>query len=357
MKKKIFVGGAALAVLVVISLAIAGKVREKKNFQPPASIADIQKAEGFPVRTARPFREEIEAVVSIDGSVKSARNAVVVSREDRRIEKIAADEGDPVREGEVLVVLEKTAVALRTEAGKSAYLEAERNLQRAEALFAAGAISRQELDGVRVESDRRKAAWQESEEELRETELISPLNGFIARRYKEPGELSGAGIPILEIVDLKQVEIVCAVAEHLIPGIREGQKARVSLDAFPEKSWETAVGTINPTASEVSRLFTVKLVLDNPGYLLRPGMYARVVIVREVRSALLLPSETLVQGENGETGIFLAEGDKAVFRPVRAGQVSRGLVEIVQGLDENSSVVVEGQDKLKPGAPIRITGE
>jgi len=142
-----------------------------------------------------------------------------------------------------------------------------------------------------------------------------------------------------------------------VEGLQGSEINHFSLDAFPEKSWETAVGTINPTASEVSRLFTVKLVLDNPGYLLRPGMYARVVIVREVRSALLLPSETLVQGENGETGIFLAEGDKAVFRPVRAGQVSRGLVEIVQGLDENSSVVVEGQDKLKPGAPIRITGE
>jgi len=352
--KKAIVTIIGLAVVSLLILLIFKRVKEKKNIKSPPTISEIQQRNGFPVEVEELVRADIEKSISVDGTVESARKAVLVSRYDRKITSIKADEGDSVDEGEILVFLENKAVELRRDAARSALDESEKDLSRAEALFDSGAISRQEMDEARVETDRLRAIWQERVEEAGDMFIASPLTGFVSRRYKEPGELSGAGDPILEIVDIEMVEVVCDVSEQAIGEIHEGQAARISIDAYPDLTWEGVITTINPTASGVSRLFSVKINLNNPGYRLRPGMYARVVIVQEThRGALLLPQEALVVDARGTKGIYqVCEGDVAQFVPVSIGIRSGGMVEVLAGLDDNCRIVIKGQDKLSNGVQV-----
>ncbi|HOO76907.1 MAG TPA: efflux RND transporter periplasmic adaptor subunit [bacterium] len=353
---KIVVVIGLLAVVVVLGVLVGGRIRQKNRMQPAPTIEELQSGSGYPVRVAGAAREDIDDLIEVDGTVEPDRKAVLVSRYDRLIESISVDEGDPVAAGDVLVVLEHKAVELRVEAEQAALDEAEKNLTRARALYSSGAISRQDLDRSEVATDRMKASLQENREELENMYLASPLTGFVSRRYREPGELSGVGEPLLEIVDIDRVEVHCRISEQLIAGIRRGQNVKVRFDAYPEKTWEGTVDTINPTANSISRLFTVKIGLNNREHLLRPGMYARTSIVREIHEqAVLIPRSALVRNEEGESGVFLVcAGNSAHFQPVRTGIVAREMVEILGGMDGDCLVVVEGQDKLADGATVKV---
>ena len=357
-QKKLFylIGGAFVLLLAVLFVRA---VIAKKSRRVPPSIERIQSEQGIPVKAVAPSRQDLRDALSADGTVEAAVAAAISPQIDLVIASIAADEGQAVSEGEVLVRLEKEALESAYRARKTAYDEAERNYARSKALFEAGAISRQEYDRAAVERDAAKARLDESKEFLGYTTIVSPLTGFVSRRLHDPGELASKGEPILEVVALDRMEIACLISETQIRDVSVGQKALIALDAYPGKTWEGAIDAVSPSAHSVSRLFTVKIKLDNPAGLLKPGMFARVEILRRIHSnALVLPQEAVVENAGGQTGVFLiGETGIVSFRPVGAGLAQKGMIEILSGLDETGRVALNGGGKLSEGAKVVVTNK
>ena len=359
-KKKIIFLAVLIAAGGLLVAAIVGTIRSREAAERPPTIADIQDAEGIPVTLTSPSRRDMPEVIVLDGTVEPDRRAVLVSRINRRIERITVDEGDRIEKGETVIFLEKEALQSALQAARTDLTEERRNYERAEALYESGAVSRQALDRARVSRDQAEARYLQARETLGDSEISSPLSGLVSRRRMEPGEFSDAGKPILEVVDISEVEIHSPASEMHLGAIRLGQPARVHPAAFPGRSREAPVHTINPTPREGSRLFTVKVRLDNPDELLRPGMYCRVEIVTDRRDdALVLPQETVVIGDQGQEGVFLVdeESGTAVFQPVETGVSRDGMVEIVSGLEPNADVIASGQDRLADGTRVRVVEE
>jgi len=347
--------------LLIVSIGILALIfilayQGKKDYQPPPSIEKIQKEEGIPVHTIAPIIQDMEDLILVDGSVRSEKKAIITSRINRIIKEITVEEGDPVKKDEAVIFLEKESIESNLLATRTALDEAERDFTRAEALFKSGAIARQDLDQARVALLRTTALNELSRERVRDTMITSPLTGLVSRRYKEPGELSDKGKAILEIVDIANVEVHCQISETRIKDIHIGQPVRITLDAYPGRIWEESISTINPTAREISRLFTIKIIMENPGLLLRPGMYARVEIINENHhNVLVLPQEAIVKDARGEPGIFLVGNTNTVtFTPVTPGIRKLGLVEILSDLDRDCRVVVSGQNRLEDGSKVRV---
>ena len=130
-------------------------------------------------------------------------------------------------------------------------------------------------------------------------------------------------------------------------------KADVYLDAFPEKKYTSKVARINPVADPVSRLFTVTIILDNPGNLIRPGMFATIELTKETRSQVLsLPEDALLK-EGEETFVFAREGNRAVKKKVSVGLSAEGMVEIREGLSGEERVIIQGHRQLEPDAKVK----
>ncbi|HDL65225.1 MAG TPA: efflux RND transporter periplasmic adaptor subunit [Proteobacteria bacterium] len=348
-------------IILIISIGIVAILfirayQNKKDYQPPPSIERIQKEEGIPVHTIAPMIQDMEDLLLVDGSVRPEKKAIITSRIDRIIKKITVDEGDPVMKDNVVVLLEKESIESNLLATRSALDEAEQDFSRAQALFESGAIARQDLDQARVALLRATALNELSRERVRDTRITSPLTGLVSRRYKEPGELSDKGKAILEIVDIRNVEVYCQISETKIKDLHIDQPVRITLDAYPDRVWEERISTINPTAREISRLFTVKIIVANPGLLLRPGMYARVEIINESHhNVLVLPQEAIVKDARGEPGVFLvSDTDTVTFTPITPGIRKLGLVEIQSELDRDSRVVVSGQNRLEDGSKVKV---
>jgi len=359
-KKKIIFLAVVAAAGILVAAAVILKIRSRRDIERPPTITAIQEAEGIPITVISPSRGDMPEVILLDGTVEPEKKAVLVSRINRRIEKITVDEGERIETGQTAILLDRESLQSALQAAKTALEEERRNYQRAEVLFEAGAVARQSLDQARVNRDRAESNYLQAREILEDTEITSPLSGLVSRRWMEPGEYSDSGKPILEIVDISTVEIHSPASEMLIGSIRTGQVVRVYPDAYPGRSWESEISTINPTTGEESRHFTVKTRIPNPDELLRPGMFCRVEIVTEQRpDALLLPQEAIARDDRGREGVYLVDGDNETvrFRAVETGISREGMVEIISGLDPESTVAASGNNRLADGIRVRVVGE
>ena len=182
----------------------------------------------------------------------------------------------------------------------------------------------------------------------------SPIDGVVSARLTEPGQLAAPGTAVLRIVSLKNVYFEAQVPETDVASIRPGLPTPVRVDAYPNKVFYGRVARVYPTASTTSRNFIVRVVLDNSGGQLRPGLFARGAIVAERRRGIVIPKDALLT-RDGKTTVFVAQtGDTAKLRSVKVGVQTAETAEVRSGVQPGERVVVAGQEALENGGKIRI---
>lgn len=174
--------------------------------------------------------------------------------------------------------------------------------------------------------------------------VLAPIKGIVTRMLARDGMYVTKDAEMFTIADLSQVWVMVEVFEHQIAWLRPGLKAEIGVPAYPGKQWEGVVDYLYPDLDPRTRTLRVRLVFPNPDHLLKPNMFAEVVIQGGPRQHVLkLPSEALiVTGERESVVLALGEGR---FRPVDVvtGMHQGGEVEILSGLHEGDTVVVSGQ--------------
>lgn len=175
-------------------------------------------------------------------------------------------------------------------------------------------------------------------------DIRAPQDGFVVALDAREGAFVKPGTPVMRLGDLSTVWVQTEVHEQQIGWIEVGQTARMTLAFAPGEDWRGRVDYVYPTVRAKSRTGQVRLVFDNPGLRLKPGMYASVVIeVSPRENALHVPREALIRTGRSER-VILALGEGR-FRPaeVRSGIESGDRVEILEGLAEGEQVVTSGQ--------------
>jgi Cu(I)/Ag(I) efflux system membrane fusion protein len=174
--------------------------------------------------------------------------------------------------------------------------------------------------------------------------VLAPIEGVVTRMMAREGMYVGKGTEMFTISDLRQVWVMVDVFEHQIAWLKSGLPAEIGVPAHPGKKWEGVVDYLYPELDPKTRTLRVRLVFPNPELLLKPNMFAEVVIYGGPReNALKIPSEALiVTGERESVVMALGDGR---FQPVDVvtGMQRGGEVEILSGLDEGDKIVVSGQ--------------
>ncbi|MGF1582050.1 MAG: efflux RND transporter periplasmic adaptor subunit [Gemmataceae bacterium] len=207
--------------------------------------------------------------------------------------------------------------------------------------------------------------------------LKSPFDGYVVREYTEAGEWVLQGALIAEIAELDYVDVQVAVLEDYTPFIRVGDKVRVEVPAV-NKTFDGEVSLIVPRATRTTRTFPMKVRVKNEMLpvgnfeffwvrnskpLIKADMMARVELpVAERKSGLFVPRDALVlQGqdltevsrEGQRSIIYLVEDGKAKLVPVTLGVSSGDFVEVIGNVTEGAVVVTQGNERLRPGQPVR----
>jgi RND family efflux transporter MFP subunit len=144
------------------------------------------------------------------------------------------------------------------------------------------------------------------------------------------------------------------VPERYISTIKLDDAAHVNFDALPERIFEGVIKAIIPRASEATRTFPVRIEIPNPETIIRAGMFGRVSLpVGNPHNAILVPKDAVVLSSRGEF-LYIVNDQVAHMVPVKMGAAHGSLVEVAGDVSPGSMVVVRGNERLRPGQPVRI---
>jgi membrane fusion protein (multidrug efflux system) len=301
-------------------------------------------------------RGSITAYVQTHARLEAERWVGVVSRTQGRAEELLAEEGDQVREGQVLVRLDKKELSLQVQQAQVVLEQTRSAHERTQALFARQLVSQEEADAARHQFESAQVALEEARLNLAYADIAAPIAGTVMQRAVELGDLVRPNQEIFAVADLEPLLARIHVPEKRMRQIREGQEARITIDAFPEQVFSSSVRMINPGVDPQSG--TVKVTLEIPSQRggLRPGMFATVrIITEEHPQALLIPKKALIL-ETDEDDVFALVEGKARRTRVELGFADGEQVEVLSGLDEGMEVITVGQEGLRDGAAVRVVG-
>jgi HlyD family secretion protein len=349
-----------------------------------------------PVTVFRVGRGVVEESItnSKAGTIGSRRRATLSTEIGGRVERLPVKKGDHVRAGDVLVQLAdadvRAQLALQERSADAVAAgereacaqadQASKELARAKALADEKVISAAILDASTSGRDAAKAACEAAgarvrqaraavelaRVDLRKTTLRSPFDGVVAELRTELGEWitpSPPGLPIppvLELIALDDLYISAPLDEVDVGRVKSGQTVRVTMDAYPGRSFPAHVVRVAPYVLDVqeqNRTFEIEVELDDAAVArtLVPGASADVEVVLDARpDALRVPSHAVLEG----TKVLVVRDGRLQSATVKTGLKNWAYTEIREGLTEGAEVVVTFDDAaVKEGARVRIVGE
>ncbi|MGA4644018.1 efflux RND transporter periplasmic adaptor subunit [Limisphaera sp. 4302-co] len=207
--------------------------------------------------------------------------------------------------------------------------------------------------------------WDISEEQIAELErtrkprktlrVVAPIDGFVREKNVVEGEMVQPGQRLYRLADLSIVWVHAQVYEQDLPFIELGQEALMTLSYLPDRKFRGRVTYIYPNLDEKTRTLRVRMEFHNPGFFLKPGMYARVELTRELDPVALLVPESAVLRSGTRNTVFVAlGGGRFEPRQVRLGpRAEDDMVQVFSGLLPGERVVVSGQFMLDSESQLR----
>jgi RND family efflux transporter MFP subunit len=200
----------------------------------------------------------------------------------------------------------------------------------------------------------REAALGIAQKRLGDTTVKASLAGLVAKRHVSAGEYVKENTPLFTIVVANPLKYVGTVPERQAPDLRPGQTVRLGVEAFGDRVFTGTVTRVAPGVDVTTRTLTIEARVPNGEGALRPGFFAKgVVLVRQDPAAVFVPSEA-VTSIAGITKVFVVANGKAVERLVKPGTRQGTWVEIPEGVKAGEAVAVSNLAALFNGAPIEL---
>ena len=290
----------------------------------------------------------IEREVVLPTTLEGYDNMKISSSVSGIIDDILVDVGDRVTKGQILVKMDPTQYTTT----KLQYANLGVEMERMEALKAAGSISQQIYDQTKTQYEQLKEQLALYE---KNTFVRADFAGVISARNFEPGELC-AGQPILQLTQINKLKAYVNVQENYFPNIKNGMKLTLTSDIYPGKEFSAKVLMVYPTIDPSSHTFTVKIEVPNASEQLRPGMYVTTTLSVGKTKGVLAPYQAVMKliGSN-ERYVFVNDNGVAKRVKVELGKRYDRDVEIIsEEITEGTELVTVGQGRLVDGVKLEI---
>ena len=338
-----------VALLVATGFMVGSQVRAKLA-QAAANLRSLETetVTVYPVETERVTTTNWETWRSYYGQAKSAHTQNITTYEREIVRSVNVDVGSQVRPGQTLITLQVAARGAQVQSGKTAYDEAVLNYNRLKQLNEKGGISKSEVDAAYSRLKTAEAALKSTQSSLSRTNLKASINGIVAARNVEPGEIAEAGQILLSIVDPKTMEAELMVSKKDILKINKGTEVEIRVDG---KTHQGYVKRISPEAQSGSGLYPVVVGLPESSAIL-PGTYVEGRFkVSSQPSVIVIPSSVVIYRGNTQS-VYLAQNGKAKLTAITTGEGREGRVVVTSGLKPGDTLITSGNRVLYDGADI-----
>jgi RND family efflux transporter MFP subunit len=299
-----------------------------------------------------------------------------------RIQQVLVREGDSVRAGQTLVVLDDAALRSSVEqaqAGVKAAQSAQAAAQTSAALAASTlgrykqldaqkSVGPQELDevsrraeaaaanleAVRAQTDAARAQENGARTMLSYTRLVAPFAGTVTARMADPGTMAAPGVPLLKVDQAGTLQLDASVDESAIGAIHKGMKVPVSIAGASSANLAGTVAEIVPAADPSSHSFTVKIDLPASAQL-RAGMYGTAMFATGTKEAIVIPHTAVVTRGSLSCAYVLDSQGIAQLRNLTLGAAQGDLVEVLSGVSAGEKLVDAPSDRDLAGKHVEAS--
>jgi len=233
--------------------------------------------------------ERDRGVISGSGTIE-VTEIEISSKISGRVVDLPKPEGSQVRHGELVARLEYEELSAQRLSARANLVNAEKNYNRMRDLFNSGSVAKRDFDNAEAAYKIAKAGYDQVGAVIQNAVLYSPIDGVVLDTNIEIGETAFPGTPILTLADITKTWMYIYVDETKLGLIKIGQKVKVYIDTYPDRSFDGIVASISNKAEftpktiqtkneRVKLVFAVKVTIDNPDMILKPGMPADADII------------------------------------------------------------------------------
>lgn len=346
MIKKIF-----LAVFLVV--IVAGVLAGIKALQIRAMIDQTESFSMPPavVSTVNATTATWETVFSAVGSVTAVQGVTMTAEAPGKVTRIDFDSGDRVEAGKVLAQLDTSEETARLRALEAGENLARVNLRRIESLVAQRSTAKAEYDAALAEHRQILAQMDALKAFIAKKTIRAPFDGVLGIRHINLGQNLGDSDVIVSLQRLDRVHVEFSLPQQQVASVPPGATVRVTTDALPGQTREGRLLAVEPLADSATRTVRMQAELDNPGEILRPGMFVNVnVVLPKMREVILIPATAVLYAAYSDS-VFVVE-------PSGAGSAEEGLALRQQfvTLGERRGDFVAVERGLEPGLVVVSTG-
>ncbi len=305
------------------------------------------------------------------GSTEAWREVDMAAQVAGTVMRVPHELGDIVEKGALLVEIDKCLYAAGVDQAKAglvgaraAYEQAQRDLERTQALKDKGRVSDVEFEGVRLgaltaESGMlaAEAALKLAEKSLEDCEIRAPFAGRVAMLLPEVGEQVAPGMPMAAVVDLSSVLIRTSISERDAVRVQKGMPVDVYIPALADLRFAGQVHSVGVRSDMMTRSFPLEIVIPNAEGKLLSGMSARSSIRLEDKTgAIVIPAGAVVE-QYGEPIVFTVQEGVARRKDIVLGKREGDRVEVLEGLTAGERLIVQGQWSVKDGTAVETVGK
>ncbi len=333
--------------------------------------------ESVPVVTAFVKVGSASELLPLTGTVTSPRASAVSTKVEGYVAKLYVEEGDEVKQGDVLLEIDKELAEIELERLRAVLNEAvtrdnelKRKRKEAKDLLTKRHISETTYKAADAEVNINSAVVQRLRVELKRQQVIverhivkAPFSGVITERSVEVGQWIETSSELFQLTELNALRIEVPVPQFYFNKIQTGTKVSVVYDSIPDKQFNAVVDIKVPVNQEATRTFPVMINVSNDQKLLAPGMSAKVLFNlsdANSKESLLIPTDALIKLIDGTEQVWRViknqESTTVSPIPITTGKTLGDQVQVIQGdLKEGDEIVIRGNELLRPMQSVSIT--
>lgn len=356
------------------------------------------------VATTTAVRVKLPQTVMLTGSLAADEQSDVAAKRGGIVEEVMIDRGSIVKSGDIMVQLDTTDAVNSLEQTEAAAAEllvrlgltsadqqfnpeeqpdvkaahtdyelAQRNFNRDKKLFDSKVISPEEFDRTRnaylasrqkydLALAQAKQLYQQFKTALtrvktarqlvQDMTVKAPFDGAVVQRFVAPGEALMDGATVADLVRINPLRLLLNVPEQAVGKMDQGQNVQFAVDAFPGQKFEGTVKNVAPALDSDTRTLTVEAMVENPERVLRPGLFATAQVMLDAnRDGVQVPASA-VRRRDDVAQVFVVDEGIARATMVVAGEIKKGLVEIVAGL-QGGEIIVSDASQVEDGIRVQ----
>ena len=359
--------------------------------------------ETTPVQTMSVQRE-----VDLSGTLLSPEQAKISSEVAGIIREVRVQLGTEVRAGDVLVRLEPSELKFALERAESALRQVEAQLgidraqdkqpppddqvasvrqaianrddakaafERAQNLNGRGLLTRADRDtaetrlkvteanyqaaldtmhSLKASLQDRRASYELAQKKLADAVIKAPVAGSISERLVQPGEFIRENTPVATIVQMSPLKLKSAIQEKHASLIRPGQAVEFDVEAFANRKFKGKIAYVSPSVDQATRTFAVEAMVDNGDRRLKPGFFAKGVVLTSVDEKVLAVPEDAVSTLAGVSTVYVIDNGKARQQQISLGARQNKLVEVTSGLKGDEVLATANLNQLATGVSVTV---